>query len=150
LFCLLNKTFQKKELQNISDHLSIEVFKLLSRDITSFKSEECLYILLSFSALTKTNFLSVDKEFKNFGTNVLDMIRNYDKYATEDEIELILDSFSDLVLSNLGFSNSELFPEIDISDITSKLQVYLLMNKKSFRLLPQVLKKCSDVQFNFE
>jgi hypothetical protein len=147
---LLNKTFQKKELQNISDHLSIEVFKLLSRDITSFKSEECLYILLSFSALTKTNFLSVDKEFKNFGTKVLDMIRNYDKYATENEMELILDSFSDLVLSNLGFSNSELFPEIDISDITSKLQVYLLMNKKSFRLLPQVLKKCSDVQFNFE
>jgi hypothetical protein len=140
-----------KELQNISDHLSIEVFKLLSIcDLTSFKSEECLYSLLSFSALTKTNFLSVDKEFKNFGTKVLDMIRNYDKYATENEMELILDSFSDLVLSNLGFSNSELFPEIDISDITSKLQVYLLMNKKSFRLLPQVLKKCSDVQFNFE
>jgi hypothetical protein len=140
-----------KELQNISDHLSIEVFKLLSIcDLTSFKSEECLYSLLSFSALTKTNFLSVDKEFKNFGTNILDMIRNYDKYATENEMELILDSFSDLLLSNLGFSNSELFPEIDISDITSKLQVYLLMNKKSFRLLPQVLKKCSDVQFNFE
>jgi hypothetical protein len=140
-----------KELQNISDYLSIEVFKLLSIcDLTSFKSEECLYSLLSFSALTKTNFLSVDKEFKNFGTNILDMIRNYDKYATENEMELILDSFSDLLLSNLGFSNSELFPEIDISDITSKLQVYLLMNKKSFRLLPQVLKKCSDVQFNFE
>jgi hypothetical protein len=50
----------------------------------------------------------------------------------------------------MGISQSELFPEKDIRSIKSKLQVELLLEGKNFILLPDVLVKCSDIQFKFK
>jgi hypothetical protein len=139
-----------KRIQIISKNLISKVLKELSSDVVEFDKYYSPYPLLSICALTKTNFNRIDKEFKYFGKRMLKMIRISEDHFTQNEKELILDSFSELVLSNLGYSNYELFPELDITDITKKLQVYLLMNGRNFRLLPCVLQKCSDLKFQFK
>jgi hypothetical protein len=104
--------------------------------------------LISLAVLTQTNFKSVDKKFNTFGKFYLQNLK--DSKIGNSQTNLILDSFSQLVLSNIGFSNSELFPKQDIQGIASKLQVELLLNGKYFRMLPGVLNKCSDLSFQFE
>jgi hypothetical protein len=104
--------------------------------------------LISLAVLTQTNFKSVDKKFNTFGKFYLQNLK--DSKIGNSQTNLILDSFSQLLLSNIGFSNSELFPKQDIQGIASKLQVELLLNGKYFRMLPGVLNKCSDLSFQFE
>jgi hypothetical protein len=104
--------------------------------------------LISLAVLTQTNFNSVDKKFNTFGKFYLQNLK--DSKIGNSLTNLILDSFSQLVLRNIGFSNSELFPKQNIQEIASKLQVELLLNGKYFRMLPGVLNKCSDVSFQFE
>jgi hypothetical protein len=104
--------------------------------------------LISLAVLTQTNFNSVDKKFNTFGKFYLQNLK--DSKIGNSQTNLILDSFSQLLLSNIGFSNSELFPKQDIQGIASKLQVELLLNGKYFRMLPGVLNKCSDLSFQFE
>jgi hypothetical protein len=100
------------------------------------------------SCCVDSNFNSVDKKFNTFGKFYLQNLK--DSKIGNSLTNLILDSFSQLVLRNIGFSNSELFPKQNIQEIASKLQVELLLNGKYFRMLPGVLNKCSDVSFQFE
>jgi hypothetical protein len=102
--------------------------------------------LISLAVLTQTNFNSVDKKFNTFGKFYLQNLK--DSKIGNSLTNLILDSFSQLVLRNIGFSNSELFPKQNIQEIASKLQVELLSNGKYFRMLPGVLNKCSDENKN--
>jgi hypothetical protein len=55
-----------------------------------------------------------------------------------------------LMLNNIGFANTELFPDVDIQMIDNKLQIELLMKGMYFRLLPNVLIKCKDIKFHFQ
>jgi hypothetical protein len=87
----------------------------------------------------------MDKEFCNFGKIYLKLIRKISRNS-----DLILDSFSKLVLSNFEFSNSELFPEKNIQGIGCKLQVELLLSGMYFKLLPDVLRDSLDIKFYFE
>eukprot|EP01080_Neovahlkampfia_damariscottae_P012699 gene12699-6897_t len=106
--------------------------------------------LLSIGFLTKTNFKMVDSRFEEFGIIYKNSVLRYREYATEVEMNMIYDAFSDLVLNNLTFSNSQIFPKFDISNVTQKLQILLLLHDKYFNLLSDVLHKCHDVHFNFK
>jgi hypothetical protein len=150
---MLNLAYNVKSIQAISDHLISETVKEMLKDtFEPVEKDEFYYAfpVLSISALTQTSFQKVDKEFHKFGKIFLDTIRKYEAHATPYEIQLILDSFSKLVLNNLGYANSVLFPDVDIQMIESKLQVELVIKGKYFRLLPNVLNKCQDVQFHFK
>jgi hypothetical protein len=136
------------------NHFISQSIELLNKKIQTNETElmemvESLLSLISIAALTQTNFQLVDKEFQSFGKQYLKELKNYSK-LTKIENDLMFDSFAKLVLSNVGFANSDLFPQVDILLIESKLQVQLLMNGMYFRLLPNVLNKCSDIHFQFE
>jgi hypothetical protein len=107
--------------------------------------ERMKYSTLLISIIIQTNFKEMDKEFEKFGKFYLNLIRRISKRS-----DLVLDSFSKLMLNNIGFSNSELFPEVDIQWIKSKLEVELLLSGKYFRLLPNLLGNCCDLKFHFE
>eukprot|EP01080_Neovahlkampfia_damariscottae_P004005 gene4005-7261_t len=106
--------------------------------------------LLSIGFLAKTNFKLVDSRFSEFGKIYKDAIIKFDGYSTKCEMNFVYDSFSDLVLNNLTYSSSQIFPQHDLSTIHQKLQVYLLMNNKYFNLLPDLLEKCHDLKFKFK
>ena len=74
----------------------------------------------------------------------------YEEYATKFEMNLIFDSFSELILNNISYSNFEIFPSQDIQNVREKLQIFLLLNNRYFNLLPNVLNKCADIQFKFK
>jgi hypothetical protein len=106
--------------------------------------------LVSISSLVKTDFKRVDERFKDFGLNFLKLMKKFSKMRTvEFEIEFIREAFSQLMLNNFSFSQS-LFPDKDIGMIKSRLQVELLLDGKNFILLPNILVKCSDIQFKFK
>jgi hypothetical protein len=90
----------------------------------------------------------VDEQFKNVGMILLDYLTNSKNFFIH--FHFICDSFSELMLNNLEFSQLKLFPHKDIRMIKSKLQVELLLVGKNFILLPNVLVKCSDMQFQFQ
>jgi hypothetical protein len=104
--------------------------------------------LLSVAALTKIDFPQMDANFKYFAKQYLDHLKK-GEYSNW-EISLIHDSLFDLMLKNVGFCNSELFPNADIQQNSSKLQLKMLMNGFYFKLLPQVSKPLNDIQFHFE
>jgi hypothetical protein len=112
---------------------------------------ELSFLLMAITCFVKTDFKLVDKQFKDFGFNLVKMMEEYSQFKIVDyEIDFIRDSLSELILNNYGFSQSELFPEKDIQMVKSKLQVDLLMIGKNFILLPAVLIKCSNVKFHFK
>jgi hypothetical protein len=136
------------------NNLILKAIELLNQKIHTYETElmemvESLLSLISLATLTQTNFQLVDKEFQSFGKEYLKELKNYSK-LTKIENDLMFDSFAKLVLSNIAFANSDLFPQVDILLIENKLQVQLLMNGMYFRLLPNVLYKCSDIHFQFE
>jgi hypothetical protein len=55
--------------------------------------------------------------------------------------------FVDLILSNIGFSNSYLFPNVDIKNISKKIQIEML---KDGMLLPEILLTLNDMRFKFK
>jgi hypothetical protein len=132
-------------LQSFIESISQNLLDVESSHEFSFSLKYLEYSTIILSALTQTNFEIVDKEFCNFGKIYLKLIRKISRNS-----DLILDSFSKLVLSNFEFSNSELFPEKNIQGIGSKLQVELLLNGMYFKLLPDVLRDSLDIKFYFE
>jgi hypothetical protein len=132
-------------LQSFIESISQNLLDVESSHEFSFSLKYLEYSTIILSALTQTNFEIVDKEFCNFGKIYLKLIRKISRNS-----DLILDSFSKLVLSNFEFSNSELFPEKNIQGIGSKLQVELLLNGMYFKLLPDVLRDSLDIKFSFE
>jgi hypothetical protein len=118
---------------------------LISEDENNFLNVSTILVI---SSLAQTNFNSVDKEFQKFGKFHLILTRKLLRRIEYDD--LILDSFSKLILNNIGFANAELFPEVDIQMIESKLQVKLLLNGMYFRLLPNILIKRSNMTFHFK
>jgi hypothetical protein len=107
--------------------------------------------LISIASFVKTDFKRVDERFKDFGLNFLKVLKEFsEKMNVEFEIDFIREAFSQLMLNNFSFSQSVLFPDKDIGMIKSKLQVELLMDGKNFILLPDILVKCSDIQFKFK
>jgi hypothetical protein len=104
--------------------------------------------LLSVAALTKIDFPQMDANFKDFAKQYLDHFKKGE--YSDWEISLIHDSLFDLMLKNVGFCNSELFPNADIQQNSSKLQLEMLMNGFYFKLLPQVSEPLNDIQFHFE
>jgi hypothetical protein len=126
----------------IIDEFFGDVFSRLKMDLT--------FHLVSISSLVKTDFKRVDERFKDFGLNFLKLMKKFSKMRTvEFEIEFIREAFSQLMLNNFSFSQS-LFPDKDIGMIKSRLQVELLLDGKNFILLPNILVKCSDIQFKFK
>jgi hypothetical protein len=127
----------------IIDEFFGDVFSRLKMDLT--------FHLVSISSLVKTDFKRVDERFKDFGLNFLKLMKKFSKMRTvEFEIEFIREAFSQLMLNNFSFSQSVLFPDKDIGMIKSRLQVELLLDGKNFILLPDILVKCSDIQFKFK
>ena len=126
--------------------LSIE-FKdqLDSIDFNSYS-----FPLLAIGCFTKTNFKLVDSRFHEFGKIYHEAIMKYEEYATKFEMDLIFDSFSELILNNISYSNFEIFPNHDIQNVREKLQIFLLLKNMYFNLLPNVLNKCADIQFKFK
>jgi hypothetical protein len=108
------------------------------------------FTLMAISCFVKTDFKIVDEQFKDFGSTFFKLMRDFEKKLVDYEIDFIRGSFSELMLSNLGFSKSEWFPKKDIQMIKNKLQVELLLDGKNFILLPDVLVKCSNIQFHFK
>jgi hypothetical protein len=109
------------------------------------------FTLMAISCFSKTDFNIIDKRFKDFGSTFYQLMRDFaEKKLVDYEIDFIRGSFSEFMLNNFGFSKSELFPEKDIQMIKNKLQVELLLDGKNFILLPDVLVKCSDIQFHFK
>jgi hypothetical protein len=108
------------------------------------------FTLMAISCFVKTDFKIVDEQFKDFGSTFFKLMRDFEKYLVDYEIDFIRGSFSELMLSNLRFSKSEWFPTKDIQMIKNKLQVELLLDGKNFILLPDVLAKCSNIQFHFK
>ena len=107
------------------------------------------FVLLSIGFLQKLNHQMVDSKFEEFGKIYHKSIKTYRKLASESEFEILFDCFSDLVLSNISFSNSVLFPNQDIQMIKSKLEIVLLLDGKYFKLLPDNLSQCFDINFGF-
>jgi hypothetical protein len=111
-------------------------------------------MLMGIASLVKTDFKKVDENFKSFGVNYLEIMKEYfqsaKSYCFKFEKNFIREAFSQLMLNNMGFSQSELFPDKDIGMIKTPLQVELLLDGKNFILLPNVLVKCSDIHFNFK
>jgi hypothetical protein len=127
--------------------------KLNMKELITFSEEEIdsgqsFSMLLTFSCLVKTDFNLMDKEFKRFGNLFLSVIKDSDDLFVYKSF--IRDGFSQLMLNNMEFSQSKLFPDKDIRMINSKLQVELLLDEKNFILLPNILVKCSDIQFVFK
>jgi hypothetical protein len=129
--------------------------KLNMKELITFLEEEIDFgdqlfsMLLTFSCLVKTDFNLMDKEFKRLGNLFLsNVIKDSDDLFVYKSF--IRDGFSQLMLNNMEFSQSELFPDKDIQMIKSILQVELLLDGKNFILLPNILVKCSDIQFAFK
>jgi hypothetical protein len=129
--------------------------KLNMKELITFLEEEIDFgdqlfsMLLTFSCLVKTDFNLMDKEFKRLGNLFLsNVIKDSDDLFVYKSF--IRDGFSQLMLNNMEFSQSELFPDKDIQMINSILQVELLLDEKNFILLPNILVKCSDIQFAFK
>jgi hypothetical protein len=139
---MLNYSYSSKPFEEI-------VGELISNSLKFKYDDDVKFQILSISALTQSHFEKVDKEFKQFGKIFLQIYRFFKKDFTVNESELILDSFSKLVLKNVEFSNVELFPSLDIQRIETKLQIQLLLDGMYFKLLPNLLRKFSDVQFHF-
>jgi hypothetical protein len=98
-----------------------------------------------------TDFKRIDELFKQFGFGFLEHMKRISECKPLDyEVYFIRDAFSQLMLNDMGFSQSVLFPDKDIRMIKSKLQVDLLLDGKNFILLPNVLVKCSDIRFVFK
>jgi hypothetical protein len=127
----------------IIDEFFGDLFSRLKMDLT--------FRLVSIASFVKTDFKRVDERFKDFGLNFLKFLKEFSEMMTvEYEIDFIREAFSQLMLNNFSFSQSVLFPDKDIGMITSKLQVELLLDGKNFILLPDILVKCSDIQFKFK
>jgi hypothetical protein len=141
---MLNYTYKIDSIQKNSKFL----IENLTEEISDYFSN---VELLSLSLLTKTNFEEINNDFKTIGFKYLNSIQNIRKEKfTKNELDLILDSFSELVLNNKNFSNSELFPNAGIPLMENKLQVWMLMNGKYFLLIPNSMKKTLDLQFYFK
>ena len=118
-------------------------------DGDEYQEEDDRFNVIGICALTKIDFNQMDKKFESFGKKLLKSF-NKRKHLFENwEIDLFYDSFSSLVLNNIGFSNSILFPNMDIQNISKKLQVYLIVNGKYFELLSDNLSKVNDIKFVF-
>jgi hypothetical protein len=91
-----------KSIQDISDHLISKSILGMNSTVEMERSNS----MKSISVLTQTNFSDVDKEFQKFGRNYKEFIMKGYNF----ERELILDSFSKLVLNNIGFSNFSIVP----------------------------------------
>jgi hypothetical protein len=141
---MLNFTYSYKLHREISDNLISQ--ESLPR-IFQFKDN---LILVSIAAMTQFNFKKIDKEFQYFGKWFWESFCEIEPSLSRYERELIFDSISKLMLNNIGFANTELFPDVDIQMIDNKLQIELLMKGMYFRLLPNVLIKCKDIKFHFQ
>jgi hypothetical protein len=140
---MLNYTYKIDSIQKNSKFIIENLFE----QIFDFSNVE----LLSLSLLTKTNFEEINKDFKTIGFKYLNSILNIRlEEFTKNELDLIFDSFFELVLKNKNFSNSELFPSTGIPLMENKLQVWMLMNGKYFLLIPNSMKKTLDLQFHFK
>jgi hypothetical protein len=140
---MLNYTYKIDSIQKNSKFIIENLFE----QIFDFSNVE----LLSLSLLTKTNFEEINKDFKTIGFKYLNSILNIRlEEFTKNELDLIFDSFFELVLKNKNFSNSELFPSARIPLMENKLQVWMLMNGKYFLLIPNSMKKTLDLQFHFK
>jgi hypothetical protein len=128
--------------------LKLNLKELIVTFFSEIDSDDKISMLLTFSCLVKTDFILMDEEFKNFGKLFLSLIK--DSNHSLVYMNFICDSFIELMLNNMDFSQSELFPDKDIRMIKSKLQVKLVLDGKNFILLPNVLEKCSDIQFQFK
>jgi hypothetical protein len=117
----------------------------------NFEKLNVTFLLMAISYFTKTEFKQVDKQFSEFGKMFLELINQFPLNEYVDyEKDLIIGAFSKLVLNNLSFSQSELFPNNDIQMIKSGLQVELLLDGRNFILLPYFLIKCTDIGFKFK
>jgi hypothetical protein len=141
---MLNFTYSYKLHREILDNLISQ--ESLPR-IFQFKDN---LILVSIAAMTQFNFKKIDKEFQYFGKWFWESFCEIEPSLSRYERELIFDSISKLMLNNIGFANTELFPDVDIQMIDNKLQIELLMKGMYFRLLPNVLIKCKDIKFHFQ
>jgi hypothetical protein len=112
---------------------------------------EYFLILIVLSCFVNTDFKRIDELFKQFGFGFLEhMKRILECKPLDYEVYFIRDAFSQLMLNNMGFSQSVLFPDKDIRMIKSRLQVELFLDGKNFNLLPNILVKCSDIHFVFK
>jgi len=93
----------------------------------------------------------VDSRFHEFGKIYYDSMMKYqEKYVHQFESDFIFNSFSKLILSNISFSNSKIFPNCDMKNIKKKIQISLLMDDGYFNLLPEILGNCEDIHFKFD
>jgi hypothetical protein len=133
--------------------LNLDLLNCMETIIQSINSDQKnvdqTFNVVAISAFTKTDFNLIDKRFKEFGENYQKYIK-IERLKKSNLINLVNDSFCDLVLSNVGFSNSVLFPKVDIQHISLKLQVKMLMNGMYFNLLPQIQATLNDVKFHFQ
>jgi hypothetical protein len=129
--------------------LNLDITDSISFIVESIRFSTEGMILLAISCFVKTDFEKISQQFQHFGSSFL-RIMKFNLDLSKDEMDFIFDAFYLLILNNMGISQSELFPEKDIRSIKSKLQVELLLEGKNFILLPDVLVKCSDIQFKFK
>jgi hypothetical protein len=149
--CLTSMTNYKYDLRlNMNTMIDIVIEEFIKDKFEGSKID-LTFRLVSIASFVKTDFKRVDTRFKDFGLNFLKVLKEFSEMMTvEFEIDFIREAFSQLMLNNFSFSQSVLFPDKDIGMIKSKLQVELLLNGKNFILLPDILVKCSDIQFKFK
>jgi hypothetical protein len=84
----------------------------------------------------------IDKFAEKWGRNVL---KNYEK-----EINLEIESFSDLLLSNASFFQEKFFPNVSLTGIEDLSQVIAVIEGKYFRYMTKKKEFFHDLSFNFE
>jgi hypothetical protein len=123
---------------------------MISMILLSIKTKNHIHnpiLFMGISSLVKTDFDKMDEHFKEIGPIFKSFLIEEKDF---EKMDFVRGAFSELMLNNLSFSQSDLFSGKYIRMIESKLQVGLLLDGKYFILLPNVLVKCSDIQFKFE
>eukprot|EP01080_Neovahlkampfia_damariscottae_P004684 gene4684-8256_t len=107
-----------------------------------------IYDYLPF--LVKLDFENMDKKYHEYAQYWYNFIvdkKNHKQY-TNDEIEFLINTFSEIVVTNVSYSNENIF-KMNIVGVKDALEVRLVLDGKYFRLSPnnQFLQ---DLNFKFK
>eukprot|EP01080_Neovahlkampfia_damariscottae_P003824 gene3824-6985_t len=142
---------------SIDDIENIKYLDSAIFNISQYKSKEDINrdkmtffcSMLTLSSETKRDFKMVNSKFKQFGKQYYSVISLYWDLLSENQRELVIDSFSKLVFENIEFCDQEIFPNLDIQNIKNRKEIENILYGKYHKLLPGIIQP-HDLFFSFE